>query len=146
MCSVYGYLGSWRCISLVPVLWLPLHWCWIQLPNVRSTRHWLPQISLETHQLRASKVLDFLLFFHHCFSSLAHSHDLWFLRLHCRFNGLEFLLRMKGKTVMFVGDSLGRNQWESLVCMISTAVPRSPTQIIRGDPLSTLKFLVGIGS
>ncbi|WJZ89098.1 hypothetical protein VitviT2T_008344 [Vitis vinifera] len=58
-----------------------------------------------------------------------------------RFNGLEFLLRMKGKTVMFVGDSLGRNQWESLVCMISTAVPRSPTQIIRGDPLSTLKFL-----
>lgn len=43
---------------------------------------------------------------------------------------------------MFVGDSLGRNQWESLICMISADVPRSPTQFIRGDPLSTFKFLV----
>lgn len=58
-----------------------------------------------------------------------------------RFNGLDFLLKMNGKNVMFVGDSLGRNQWQSLICMISAAVPRSPTQIIRGDPLSTFKFL-----
>ncbi|KAF8397267.1 hypothetical protein HHK36_016177 [Tetracentron sinense] len=58
-----------------------------------------------------------------------------------RFNGLDFLVKMRGKSVMFVGDSLGRNQWESLICMISAAVPRSPTQIIRGDPLSTFKFL-----
>ncbi|GFZ13311.1 similar to TRICHOME BIREFRINGENCE-LIKE 45 [Actinidia rufa] len=59
-----------------------------------------------------------------------------------RFNGLDFLMKMRGKTVMFVGDSLGRNQWESLICMIWAAVPpRSPTQIIRGDPLSTFKFL-----
>lgn len=58
-----------------------------------------------------------------------------------RFNGLEFLYRMKGKNVMFVGDSLGRNQWESLICMISAAVPQSPTQMSRGDPLSTFKFL-----
>ncbi|KVI03679.1 PC-Esterase [Cynara cardunculus var. scolymus] len=33
-----------------------------------------------------------------------------------RFNGLEFLTKMRGKKVMFVGDSLGRNQWESLIC------------------------------
>ncbi|KAK3003814.1 hypothetical protein RJ639_018958, partial [Escallonia herrerae] len=59
-----------------------------------------------------------------------------------RFNGLEFLLKMRGKTVMFVGDSLGRNQWQSLVCLISAAVPRSQTQMIRGDPLSTVKFMV----
>ncbi|OVA02722.1 PMR5 N-terminal domain [Macleaya cordata] len=58
-----------------------------------------------------------------------------------RFDGLEFLLRMRGKTVMFVGDSLGRNQWESLICMISAAVPYSPTQIIRRDPLSTFNYL-----
>jgi hypothetical protein len=49
---------------------------------------------------------------------------------------------MKGKTVMFVGDSLGRNQWESLICMISTAAPTTQTQLVRGDPLSTFKFLV----
>nr|DAD26242.1 TPA_asm: hypothetical protein HUJ06_027710 [Nelumbo nucifera] len=58
-----------------------------------------------------------------------------------RFNGMDFLVRMRGKTVMFVGDSLGRNQWQSLICMISAAVPRSPTQLIKGDPLSTFMFL-----
>ncbi|KAB1225747.1 Protein PMR5 [Morella rubra] len=57
------------------------------------------------------------------------------------FNGVDFLLKMRGKTVMFVGDSLGRNQWESLICMISVAAPTTPTQTIRGEPLSTIKFL-----
>uniref|UniRef100_A0A1D1Z7K0 Uncharacterized protein n=1 Tax=Anthurium amnicola TaxID=1678845 RepID=A0A1D1Z7K0_9ARAE len=59
-----------------------------------------------------------------------------------RFDGVDFLTRMSGKTVMFVGDSLGRNQWESLICMLSAAAPpKSPTQMLRGDPLSTFKFL-----
>ncbi|KAF5821672.1 putative PMR5 domain, PC-Esterase [Helianthus annuus] len=58
-----------------------------------------------------------------------------------RFNGLEFLLRMRGKTVMFVGDSLGRNQWESLICMTWSAVQRSATELITRDPLYTFKFL-----
>lgn len=64
--------------------------------------------------------------------------------LFCRFNGVEFLNNMRGKTVMFVGDSLSRNQWESLVCMIYSALPRATTQtqIIRGDPLSTFRFMV----
>ncbi|KAJ6299269.1 hypothetical protein OIU76_020273 [Salix suchowensis] len=59
-----------------------------------------------------------------------------------RFNGLEFLLKMRGKSIMFVGDSLGRNQWESLICMISSSVPRTSTQMSRGDPFSIFKFLV----
>jgi hypothetical protein len=67
-----------------------------------------------------------------------------FIVAYGRFNGLEFLLRMRGKTVMFVGDSLGRNQWESLVCMISAAAPTTQLQSIRGDPLSTFKFLVSV--
>ncbi|KAG6487335.1 hypothetical protein ZIOFF_055921 [Zingiber officinale] len=58
-----------------------------------------------------------------------------------RFDGLDFLRRMRGKTVMFVGDSLGRNQWQSLICMLGAASPLSPTQFIRGDPLSAYKFL-----
>lgn len=58
-----------------------------------------------------------------------------------RFNGIEFLLKMRGKTVMFVGDSLGRNQWESLICMVSASARGAQTQMIRGDPLSTFKFL-----
>ncbi|EEF36005.1 protein PMR5 [Ricinus communis] len=59
-----------------------------------------------------------------------------------RFNGVEFLLKMKGKTVMFVGDSLGRNQWESLICLILATVPSTAaTQMSRGDPFSIFKFL-----
>ncbi|CAL8160558.1 unnamed protein product [Prunus armeniaca] len=58
-----------------------------------------------------------------------------------RFNGLEFLDKMRGKTVMFVGDSLGRNQWESLVCLIYSAAPQTQTQMVKGDPLSTFSFL-----
>ncbi|XP_075090128.1 protein PMR5-like [Nicotiana tabacum] len=58
-----------------------------------------------------------------------------------RFNGLDFMRKMRGKTVMYVGDSLGRNQWQSLICMISAAVPRARTQMITGDPISTFKFL-----
>ncbi|KAL9238683.1 hypothetical protein vseg_013073 [Gypsophila vaccaria] len=59
-----------------------------------------------------------------------------------RFDGVEFVERMRNRSVMFVGDSLGRNQWESLICMISSSLSSSsPTQIIRGDPLSTFNFL-----
>lgn len=60
----------------------------------------------------------------------------------CRFDGADFLTRMKGKTVMFVGDSLGRNQWESLVCLLHAAAPQSPAQLVSADPLYTYKFLV----
>ncbi|KAL1332546.1 hypothetical protein HN51_061329 [Arachis hypogaea] len=60
-----------------------------------------------------------------------------------RFNGGEFLMQMRGKTVLFVGDSLGHNQWESLICMLYTAVPQSQsqTQMVKGEPLSTFRFL-----
>ncbi|KAJ9145716.1 hypothetical protein P3X46_028062 [Hevea brasiliensis] len=59
-----------------------------------------------------------------------------------RFNGLEFLEKMRGKTVMFVGDSLGRNQYESLICIILAGVPATTsTQMSRGEPVSIFKFL-----
>ncbi|XP_026414487.1 protein PMR5-like [Papaver somniferum] len=58
-----------------------------------------------------------------------------------RFNGLDFLTKMKGKSIMFIGDSLGLNQWQSLVCMISAAVPKSKTQFTKHDPLSSFKFV-----
>ncbi|RLN38803.1 protein PMR5-like [Panicum miliaceum] len=58
-----------------------------------------------------------------------------------RFDGADFLTRMQGKTVMFVGDSLGRNQWESLVCLLHAAAPQSPAQLVSSDPLYNYKFL-----
>lgn len=35
------------------------------------------------------------------------------------FNPSEFLERVRGKSMAFVGDSLGRNQMESLLCLLS---------------------------
>ncbi|KAG4981530.1 hypothetical protein JHK85_035488 [Glycine max] len=51
-----------------------------------------------------------------------------------RFNGLDFLEKMRGKSIMFVGDSLSRNQWQSLTCLLHSAVPNSPYTLDRvGD-------------
>ncbi|KAK9269113.1 hypothetical protein L1049_000882 [Liquidambar formosana] len=37
---------------------------------------------------------------------------------------------------MFVGDSLSYNQWESLTCMLHTAVPNSKYTLIQDELLS----------
>ncbi|RVW59187.1 Protein trichome birefringence-like 42 [Vitis vinifera] len=44
-----------------------------------------------------------------------------------RFNGQEFLERLRGKRMLFVGDSLGFNQWKSLTCMLHSAAPALTT-------------------
>ncbi|XP_022724685.1 protein trichome birefringence-like 38 [Durio zibethinus] len=57
-----------------------------------------------------------------------------------RFNGVSFLAKWKGKKIMFVGDSLSLNMWESLACMIHASVPNSKTTYVRKDPLSFVVF------
>ncbi|GER53963.1 trichome birefringence-like [Striga asiatica] len=42
-----------------------------------------------------------------------------------KFDGQDFLRRFKGKKIMFVGDSLSLNQWQSLTCMLHATVPKS---------------------
>lgn len=41
----------------------------------------------------------------------------------CRFDVVKLLQRLRGKRLAFVGDSLNRNQWISMVCLIDTATP-----------------------
>ncbi|KAL0923999.1 hypothetical protein M5K25_004796 [Dendrobium thyrsiflorum] len=57
-----------------------------------------------------------------------------------RFDGKDFLWRWRGKKIMFVGDSLSLNQWESLLCMINAAVPNARTSLSRGGSLSSVRF------
>ncbi|XP_060188844.1 protein trichome birefringence-like 43 [Lycium barbarum] len=42
-----------------------------------------------------------------------------------RFNATEFQLKFKGKSLMFVGDSLSVDQWQSLTCMLHAADPQA---------------------
>ncbi|OVA13277.1 PMR5 N-terminal domain [Macleaya cordata] len=57
-----------------------------------------------------------------------------------RFNGLDFLKRWMGKKIMFVGDSLSLNQWQSLTCLIHAAVPNVKTSLVRKDSISSVIF------
>ncbi|CAI0444106.1 unnamed protein product [Linum tenue] len=54
--------------------------------------------------------------------------------------GQQFPQRMTRKSVMFVGDSISRDQFESLICMIVASLPRRTTKLNGGDPLSSIKF------
>uniref|UniRef100_A0A7N1A661 Trichome birefringence-like N-terminal domain-containing protein n=1 Tax=Kalanchoe fedtschenkoi TaxID=63787 RepID=A0A7N1A661_KALFE len=61
-----------------------------------------------------------------------------------RFSGAAFLERMRGKKIMFVGDSLSLNQWQSLSCMLLAGVPNAKYNLVRGNGLATLTFPVRI--
>lgn len=41
---------------------------------------------------------------------------------HFRLNATDMLERLTGKRLVFVGDSLNRNMWESLVCILRNSV------------------------
>ncbi|KAK4271683.1 hypothetical protein QN277_020336 [Acacia crassicarpa] len=57
-----------------------------------------------------------------------------------RFDGKDFLNRWSGKKIMFVGDSLSLNMWESMACMIHASVPNAKTSFLRKETLSTVIF------
>ena len=64
-----------------------------------------------------------------------------------RFDGLALLRMWAGKKVMFVGDSLALNQYESLLCMLhAAAAPGARTTVSPAsgkiDPSYTVRFEV----
>ncbi|THU71126.1 hypothetical protein C4D60_Mb08t32250 [Musa balbisiana] len=60
-----------------------------------------------------------------------------------KFNVQDVLERLRGKRVVFVGDSMSRTQWESLICMLMTGV-QDPNTVyeLNGKHISkTIRFL-----
>ncbi|KAM7498584.1 hypothetical protein LguiA_022998 [Lonicera macranthoides] len=57
-----------------------------------------------------------------------------------RLDGRKMLQAMKGKSIMFVGDSLSRNQWGSLVCLLYSSVPRARYTVTTLADVSTFTF------
>lgn len=58
----------------------------------------------------------------------------------CRFNAKEVLERLRGKRVIFVGDSVNRNQWLSMVCMLQSVIPRGLKKMQKVDNVSLFTF------
>ncbi|CAN0879439.1 Protein trichome birefringence-like 8 [Linum grandiflorum] len=54
-----------------------------------------------------------------------------------RFNATDFLERARNGRVVFAGDSIGRNQWESFLCMLAQGVSNVSTIYeVNGAPIS----------
>ncbi|KAK8946477.1 hypothetical protein KSP39_PZI006978 [Platanthera zijinensis] len=60
-----------------------------------------------------------------------------------RFDAREILERLRGRRIVFVGDSMSRTQWESLICLLMTGVedPQSVYEVNGNNITKTIQFL-----
>uniref|UniRef100_A0A0E0DAC8 Uncharacterized protein n=1 Tax=Oryza meridionalis TaxID=40149 RepID=A0A0E0DAC8_9ORYZ len=60
-----------------------------------------------------------------------------------RFSARDVLERLRGKRVVFVGDSMSRTQWESFICMLMAGVenPRTVYEVNGNQISKTIRFL-----
>ncbi|OIW18444.1 hypothetical protein TanjilG_13196 [Lupinus angustifolius] len=79
-------------------------------------------------------------------------HDLFYTKWrwqpkHCnlpRLNATMMLEKLRNKRLVFAGDSIGRNQWESLLCILSSGIHNKDSIYeVNGNPITKHKgFLV----
>lgn len=63
----------------------------------------------------------------------------------CRFDAKDLLERSRNGRIVFAGDSIGRNQWESLICMLAEAVSnKSAIYEENGKPISKHRGFLSI--
>ncbi|KAL7147887.1 hypothetical protein ABFS83_06G139600 [Erythranthe nasuta] len=62
---------------------------------------------------------------------------------HCslpKFKAKLLLEKLRNKRMMFVGDSLNRNQWESMICLVQSAVPPGRKTLTKNGSLSVFRI------
>ncbi|KAF5953696.1 hypothetical protein HYC85_006552 [Camellia sinensis] len=57
-----------------------------------------------------------------------------------RFNAIAMLERLRNKRLVFVGDSLTRNQWTSMVCLLESSIAPTLKSVTPKGSLTTFKI------
>ncbi|KAG6393553.1 hypothetical protein SASPL_147797 [Salvia splendens] len=57
-----------------------------------------------------------------------------------KFRPRSLLEKLRNKRMMFVGDSLNRNQWESMICLVQSVVPQASKSLNKTGSLSIFKI------
>ncbi|KAK4348654.1 hypothetical protein RND71_031409 [Anisodus tanguticus] len=57
-----------------------------------------------------------------------------------KFKPKLLLEKLRNKRLMFVGDSLNRNQWESMICLVQSAVPSGRKSLNKTGSLSVFRI------
>ena len=61
-----------------------------------------------------------------------------------RFDAKLLLEKLRNKRMMFVGDSLNRNQWESMVCLVQSVAPWDKKKLVKNGSLNVFRLNVSI--
>ncbi|KAI5410759.1 hypothetical protein KIW84_056052, partial [Lathyrus oleraceus] len=56
------------------------------------------------------------------------------------FNGKSFLEKFKGKQIMYIGDSVSLNQWQSFICMLHSSLPNTTVTQVGAEPITNHTF------
>ncbi|KAF8411031.1 hypothetical protein HHK36_003570 [Tetracentron sinense] len=56
-----------------------------------------------------------------------------------RFDAMKLLEVLRGKRLMFIGDSIQRSQWESMVCLVQSIIPEGKKSIHRNPPMKSFR-------
>lgn len=69
----------------------------------------------------------------------------------CRLNATDFLVRLRGKRLMLIGDSMNRNQFESMLCLLREGLSNKSRmfevhgyKITKGRGYYVFKFVVSL--
>ncbi|XP_037468023.1 protein trichome birefringence-like 28 [Triticum dicoccoides] len=57
-----------------------------------------------------------------------------------RFDAKLLLEKLRNKRMMFVGDSLNRNQWESMVCLVQSVAPWDKKKLVKNGSLNVFRL------